>query len=130
MGAGKDGNAVVIAAEAEVETACPLIIGVSQGCDGQTKSAGEWLPQLRETVEKRIEREALRTGARAMLHGFDECDLDSGITNINKDTLDGIPSDNGSVVNERVRLHADGYNEVAEGIGLPGVGVSERVNGS
>ena len=129
MGAGKEGDAVVILAETVVKCACPFIMRVFVGCDGQAKTAGKRLPQLRE-IEKGAPREELGTGAGTMDHGLDKGHLDSGITNVVEDTLDGIPSGNCIAVDEGLRLHADGNDERAKEIGLPGVGVGEGVDAS
>jgi serine acetyltransferase len=51
MCAGQDGNAVVIFGKAHVQSSCTLMVGVFFGCDGQTESRGERLPQLGDVVK-------------------------------------------------------------------------------
>jgi len=130
MSAGQEGDVVGIAFEAEVETACPFKMGGFVRCDSQAKSGGKRHPQSREIVEKGVEGGELGTGAGTMDYGFHECHLDSGITKFDEDLMDGSTSGNGSVVKEGVRLHADGNDEIANEIGLSGVGVRKGVDGS
>lgn len=51
VGAGQDGDAIVIFAKAEIESSCTLVLGALEGCDGETENGGEWLSQLRDVVK-------------------------------------------------------------------------------
>jgi hypothetical protein len=63
VGAGQDGDAVVISAKAVVESASALEVGVLERRDGETERRGKGLPQGRDVVEEGVEREELGAGS-------------------------------------------------------------------
>ena len=130
VGAGQDGGALVIFVKAEVESGCALKVGVLEGCDRETESGGEGLSQVGDTVEEGVEREELGAGSNGTSdYRLDKGHLDSGKASLGEDVLDDVGSGNGVFVEEGVGLHTDGEDERAEGLGFPGVGIGEGVDG-
>ncbi|EPQ60049.1 hypothetical protein GLOTRDRAFT_123807 [Gloeophyllum trabeum ATCC 11539] len=101
VGAGQDGDPVVIFAGAIVQGACALVAGLLEACDGETKGAGKGLPQFRERVGNGVEWEETRTSDGTSDNGLNESYLDSREPRIVQDTLYSICGGNGSIVEER-----------------------------
>lgn len=122
IGAGQHSNALVLLAEAEVESGWALVIGVLEGCDGETERGGEGLPQVGDAVEEGVEREELGP-SRPRDDPLRKCHLDGAESIRSEDLFDGCSSSNGGVVEERAGYHTDGDDERAERFGFAGVGV-------
>jgi len=60
---------------------------------------------------------------------LDKGNLDGGEASPGEDLLDDGGSGNGGVVEEGAGFYTDGEDERTEGLGLPGVGVGEGVDG-
>ena len=103
-------------------------MGVLEGCGRETESGGERLSQLGDVVEEGVEREKLgASSGGASDYRLDKGHLNGGEASLGEDDLDDICSSNGGFVEEGVRLHPDGEDERAEGLGLPVVGIGKGV---
>jgi len=100
VGAGQDGDALVVLTKVVVESACAFKVGVLKGRDGETESGGEGLPQLGDLVEEGVEREELGASDGTSDYLLDEGHLDGGEASIGEDLLNDVGSDNGVVVEE------------------------------
>ncbi len=122
VGASQDGGAVVVFAKAKVESGRALEVRVLEGCDRETESGGEGLSKVGDVVEEGVEREEVGAGSDGTSdYRLDKGHLDGGEASLGEDVLDDGGSGNSGVVEEGVGLHADGEDERAEGLGLPGV---------
>jgi hypothetical protein len=130
VGTGQDGDAVVILAKAVVESASALEVGELERRDGETGSRGEWLSQVGDLIEEGVEREELGPSSDgAGYYRLNECHLNFGEASIGEDPLEEVGRSNCIFVREGAGLYANGDDERAERLGLPLVGVGERVDG-
>lgn len=84
--------------------------------------------QVRDFVDDGVEREE-SWACRTSHYRLDEGHLDIGEVGLDEDVHDDGCSSNSVLIDKGTRIHPDTYDKRAERLGLPSIGVSERIDG-
>ena len=127
VSACQNGDTVVVSRKAEVQSSCAFVKWECTTRDGEAESWSEWFAQVGDLVDERVEGEQLWSNS-TIYNRLDESDFDVGEASAGEDVLDDGCTSNSSLVGEGTGVHADAYDERAEWLGLPSIGVGEGVD--